>query len=118
MNRREFTYTAVAGTAMLAFASKASSLAAPADKYDLVIRGGRVLDPASRLDAVRDVAISQGRVAAVGTNIAGTAVAERMQVEHGCCAGIHQEAERTVPHAHGNHVQAIAAFECNLLRLQ
>jgi dihydroorotase len=33
--------------------------------YDVVIRGGRVLDPASKLDAVRDVGIRGGAIAAV-----------------------------------------------------
>jgi len=35
--------------------------------YDLVLRGGRVLDPDSGLDMVADVAVSQGRVVAIGT---------------------------------------------------
>src|SRR5262245_1125764 len=34
--------------------------------YDLVIRGGRVIDPAQGLDGVLDVAVHAGRVAAVG----------------------------------------------------
>ena len=72
MNRREFSYSVFAGSAMLAFASGISRIAAAADKYDLVIRGGRVIDPASRLDGIRDVAIYEGRIAAVGTNIAGS----------------------------------------------
>ena len=33
--------------------------------YDLVLRGGRVIDPESKLDGVRDVGIAGGRVAAV-----------------------------------------------------
>src|SRR5437762_324571 len=33
-------------------------------RYDLIIRGGRVIDPSARLDAVRDVAIARGRIAA------------------------------------------------------
>jgi N-acyl-D-aspartate/D-glutamate deacylase len=37
---------------------------------DLVLRGGRVVDPESGLDAVRDVAISGGRVAEIGTSLA------------------------------------------------
>jgi dihydroorotase len=36
-----------------------------AAKYDLLITGGRVMDPSRRLDAARDVAISGGRIAAV-----------------------------------------------------
>jgi len=35
----------------------------------LVIRNGRVIDPASRLDAVRDVAIEDGRIVAIGENL-------------------------------------------------
>ena len=34
-------------------------------RFDLVLRGGRVLDPARGVDAVMDVAIANGRVAAV-----------------------------------------------------
>jgi dihydroorotase len=58
---------------MLGIASRASSFAATADKYDLVIKGGRVIDPAARLDAFRDVAILQGRIAAVGATVTGPA---------------------------------------------
>ncbi len=36
---------------------------------DLILRGGRVVDPESGLDAVRDVAIAQGRVAEIGTGL-------------------------------------------------
>src|SRR5689334_3217057 len=35
----------------------------------LVIRGGRVVDPASGMDAVGDVAVVDGRIAAVGTGL-------------------------------------------------
>src|SRR5215471_15221253 len=34
--------------------------------FDVVLRGGRVIDPESGLDAVRDVAIAGDRVARVG----------------------------------------------------
>ena len=37
--------------------------------YDVVLRGGRVIDPESGLDAVRDVAIAGDRVAAVGAGL-------------------------------------------------
>lgn len=36
--------------------------------YDLVIRGGRVLDPAQNLDRTLDVAIRAGKIAALGSN--------------------------------------------------
>ena len=42
---------------------------ARADGWDLVLRGGRVIDPESGLDAVRDVAVADGRIAAVGTGL-------------------------------------------------
>ena len=35
------------------------------DRYDVVIAGGRVMDPESGLDALRDVGITGGRIAAV-----------------------------------------------------
>ena len=42
----------------------------------LVIRNGRVMDPASGLDAVRDIAIEDGRIAAIGENLARTGADE------------------------------------------
>ena len=54
---------AVAAWGLLAADPRAGATAPPA--YDLVIRGGRVMDPESGLDAVRDVAIAKGRIAAV-----------------------------------------------------
>jgi N-acyl-D-aspartate/D-glutamate deacylase len=37
--------------------------------WDIVLRGGRVIDPESGLDAVRDVAVAAGRVAEIGTGL-------------------------------------------------
>ena len=37
--------------------------------WDLVLRGGRVIDPESGLDAVRDVAVTRDQIAAVGTGL-------------------------------------------------
>jgi dihydroorotase len=39
-------------------------------RYDLVLRGGRVIDPAQSLDGSVDVAVRNGRVAAVGDGLA------------------------------------------------
>ncbi len=69
LNRRQFFPAAAAGAAMLARGAKAFA----AEKYDLIIKGGRVVDPSVRLDAVRDVAISGGRIAAVEPSIADMA---------------------------------------------
>lgn len=38
---------------------------------ELVLKGGRVIDPKNGIDAIRDVAISQGRIEAVGENLRG-----------------------------------------------
>jgi dihydroorotase len=40
--------------------------------FDLVLRGGRVIDPAQGIDAVLDVAVTDGRIAAVGPRLAGS----------------------------------------------
>ena len=69
MNRRQFVYTGAAGAALLARMPNAY-----AATYDLVIKGGRVIDPSIGLDAVRDVAIARGKIVAVEANIAGDAL--------------------------------------------
>ena len=61
MNRRQFV---CASAALLAHTPKAF-----AATYDLVIKGGRVIDPSVGLDAVRDIAIAGGKIAAVDANI-------------------------------------------------
>jgi len=47
-----------------------------AAEYDLVIKGGRVLDPAQRIDRVADVAIRAGKIAAIAPNIKASAAAQ------------------------------------------
>ena len=44
---------------------------------DLILRNGRVIDPAANLDAICDVGFANGRVAAIGPHIAESATAER-----------------------------------------
>src|ERR1700761_2505650 len=68
INRRQFTVAA--GAAVFAGMPKAF-----AATYDLVIKGGRVIDPSMGLDAIRDVAISGDRIVAVEASIAADAVA-------------------------------------------
>ncbi|MHB1205707.1 MAG: amidohydrolase family protein [Rhodospirillaceae bacterium] len=63
MNRRRFLGTAAA----FAAAARVSGVRAAA--YDLVIKGGHVIDPASGINAVRDVAIAGGKIAAVAAKI-------------------------------------------------
>src|SRR5262249_47338893 len=72
LNRRHLLRTGAATVAAAMIARMPRALAAT---YDLVIKGGRVIDPSLGLDAVRDVAIAKGKIAAVGENIAGDAAA-------------------------------------------
>jgi dihydroorotase len=43
---------------------------------DLILRGGRVIDPSQKLDAVADVAFARGKVVQVGTGLKADAQAE------------------------------------------
>jgi dihydroorotase len=63
MHRRQFFRAATVAAAAI------PRLLEGADKYDLVIQGGRVIDPARKLDAARDVAIANGRIAAISAKI-------------------------------------------------
>jgi len=71
LTRRSFLATAAGSAAVLA---GARSLAGA--QYDLLIKGGRVIDPSRRFDAVADVAISKGRIAAVQPSIPASAAGE------------------------------------------
>jgi dihydroorotase len=48
---------------------RSKSTADPATGYDLLIAGGRVIDPAKRIDQTLDVAVANGKIAAVGANL-------------------------------------------------
>ena len=56
----------LAGSALL-FAASAASAQSPA--YDLLLRGGHVIDAKNHIDAVMDVAIKDGRIAKVAANL-------------------------------------------------
>src|SRR5216684_1612535 len=68
ISRRQFFCSATAAAAMLARIPKVLGAT-----YDLVIKGGRVIDPSLGIDAVRDVAIAAGRIAVVEANITADA---------------------------------------------
>jgi dihydroorotase len=68
LNRRQFVQTAAAFPALIGPLSAAG--------YDLIVRGGRVIDPAQRIDRVMDVAIRQGKLAALAPNIPASSAAE------------------------------------------
>lgn len=63
MNRRNLL------TGAVAFGVLRANRAFGAAPYDLVIKGGHVIDPSSGISAVRDVAISSGKIAAVAAAI-------------------------------------------------
>jgi cytosine/adenosine deaminase-related metal-dependent hydrolase len=80
----------------LAFGSRV--LAADA-RYDLVIKGGRVIDPSLRLDGIRDVGVVQGRIAAVESGItaaATTTIDARGKLVVPGLIDIHTHAARTL----------------------
>jgi dihydroorotase len=68
LNRRQLLSTSAATAAMFAGLPRAF-----AATYDLLIKGGRVIDPSAGLDAIRDVAIAGGKIAAVEASIAADA---------------------------------------------
>jgi dihydroorotase len=70
VNRRQFV---CAAAGIVACARIPNMVFAAAPKYDLIIKGGRVIDPSRKLDAMRDVAIAGGKIAAVQANIADAA---------------------------------------------
>jgi dihydroorotase len=69
ITRRQFV-SAAAGAAVCARVPKARAAG-----YDLIVKGGRVIDPSVGLDALRDVAIAAGKIAAVEPNITGETAA-------------------------------------------
>ena len=69
MNRRRLLLgiAAAAGTVSLPVTVRAAM--GPNDKFDLLIKGGEVLDPSQRLRGVRDIGIRNGIVEAVDASI-------------------------------------------------
>src|SRR3977135_3812122 len=63
MTRREFLKIS-AGAAPLAVMAQR-----PDRKYELLIKGGRVIDPSQSLNTVTDIAINDGKVVAISPNI-------------------------------------------------
>src|SRR5438270_8341703 len=53
----------------LLFLSLYAFVLAAQTRYDLLLKGGHVIDPKNRVDAVRDVAIAGGRIARVTEKI-------------------------------------------------
>ena len=70
LTRRRYLAHSVSLTALaLAGLSGTAAAIAPTDRFDLLVKGGEVLDPSQNLRAKRDVAIRFGKIAAVEAEI-------------------------------------------------
>ena len=69
MLARKLTFQALA--LLFAFTLHGIAQSQPA-RYDLVLKGGHVIDPANRIDGVMDVAVSKSKIAAVQKDIPST----------------------------------------------
>jgi dihydroorotase len=73
-NRREFLLRTVVGSLVCGLAEPFRGLLharrPDAARYDLLIKGGRVVDPAQKLSAIRDVAITGSKIARVAEDVA------------------------------------------------
>lgn len=69
MKRRQFIHSALLALPVW----HAPSLLAATQDYDILIRGGRVIDPASGIDGMLDVAIRNGIITAVDSGLPGNA---------------------------------------------
>src|SRR5262245_14730740 len=75
LTRRQLIRRASAGAALLGLGQSAFAQGLPTlgiggpDKFDLVIRGGDVMDPSQKLRGKRDIGIRNGKIAAIETAI-------------------------------------------------
>ncbi len=69
-NRRRLVFAAAASAFSAALPAAVRAAMGPNDKFDLLIRGGEVLDPSQRLHGARDIGIRNGVVEAVEAGIA------------------------------------------------
>jgi dihydroorotase len=65
---------------ILAAALLACSISAQAQQYDLVLRNGQVLDPKNNVDAKRDVAVRDGKIAAIEPTIPSSAAKQSVDI--------------------------------------
>jgi dihydroorotase len=63
------TFLAVITALAIVIGSSLVTFAQTPPRYDLLLKGGHVIDPANHIDDVRDVAVFQGKIAAVEKNI-------------------------------------------------
>jgi len=70
IDRRRFVLSFIASTAALSLPAAVRAAMGPNDKFDVLIRGGEVLDPSQRLRGARDIGIKNGVIEAVDSAIA------------------------------------------------
>ncbi len=63
------TFFAIITALAIVIGSPLVTVAQTPPRYDLLLKGGHVIDPANHIDEVRDVAVFQGKIAAVEKNI-------------------------------------------------
>jgi dihydroorotase len=56
------------------------ALVAQTPQYDLILKGGHVIDPKNGVDGIEDVAVAGGRIAAVAANIPASAAKKTIDV--------------------------------------
>ena len=65
-----YRWKSLFGTLVLVMLSLIGApVVARAQQYDLLIRGGRLIDPKNGIDGLRDIAIRQGKVARVAEHL-------------------------------------------------
>ena len=69
LSRRQFLCQSASGLALSASAGGALAAMGPNDKFDLVVKGGEVLDPSQNLRAKRDIGIRFGVIEALEADI-------------------------------------------------
>ena len=69
MQTRKKTLPAIITMVVIDLAFGSAMVAQTSPRYDLLLKGGHVIDPANHIDEVRDVAVFQGKIAAIEKNI-------------------------------------------------
>ena len=68
-SRRQFTVGLAAAATVAAMPGSLRAAMGPQDKFDLLIKGGDVLDPSQSLRGIRDIGIRNGRIELVQADI-------------------------------------------------
>src|SRR6476646_9893211 len=69
LSRRQFLAHSASGLALAATGGAAVAAMGPNDKFDLLVKGGEVLDPSQNLRAKRDIGIRFGLIEALEADI-------------------------------------------------